>query len=67
MKQTRKDRCTKETILEEQKRLKKEPDMIDVKSWSYYVVEQKEEKKQDKKQDYKKKKSTHKKQSRNVK
>ena len=59
--------CTKETILEEQKILKKEPDMIDVKSWSYYIVEQKEEKKQEKKQDYKKKKSTHKKQNRNVK
>ena len=62
MKQTRKDRCTKDTILEEQKRLKEEPNMINVKTW-IYVVEQKEEKKQD----YKKKKSTHKKQSRNVK
>ena len=51
----RKDRCTKETILEEQERLKKEPNIINVKTWSY-VVEQKEEKKQDKKQDYKKKK-----------
>ena len=60
------NKCTKETILEEQKRLKKEPDIINVKTWSY-VVEQKEEKKHDKKQDYKKKKSTHKKQSRNVK
>lgn len=66
MKQTRKDRCTKDTILEEQKRLKEEPNMIDVKTWSY-VVEQKEEKKQEKKQDYKKKKSTHKKRNRNVK
>lgn len=66
MKQTRKEKCTKETILEEQKRLKKEPFMINAKTWSY-VVEQKEEKKQDKKQDYKKKKSTHKKQNRNVK
>lgn len=63
----KKQKATKQTIIEEQKRLKKEPDMIDVKSWSYYVVEQKEEKKQDKKQDYKKKKSTHKKQNRNVK
>ena len=58
--------CTKETILEEQKILKKEPNIIDVKTWSY-IVEQKEEKKQDKKQNYKKKKSTHKKQNRNVK
>jgi hypothetical protein len=67
MKQTRKEKCTKETILEEQKRLKKEPYMINVNTWSYVVIEQKEEKKQDKKQDYKKKKSTHKKQNRNVK
>ena len=41
MKQTRKDRCTKETILEEQARLKKEPFMLDdVDKWMYYVREE---------------------------
>lgn len=36
----RKDRCTKETILEEQARLKKEPFMLDdVKNWTYIVKE----------------------------
>ena len=36
----RKDRATKETILEEQARLKKEPFMLDdVKNWTYIVKE----------------------------
>ena len=37
----RKDRATKETILEEQARLKKEPFMLDdVKNWTYIVREE---------------------------
>ena len=36
-----KTKCTKQTILEEQERLKKEPEMLDdVKNWTYIVKEE---------------------------
>lgn len=53
-------KCTKQTILEEQARLKKEPFMIKVETWSY-VVEDKKEVKTEEKPKPKHKKSSSKK------
>lgn len=51
----RKEKATREEILKNQEIIKKEPEFINVKTWSYVVNEKKQEKKQEKKR-YKKRK-----------
>ena len=55
----RKEKATREEILKNQEIIKKEPEFINVKTWSYVVDEKKQEKKQENKQEkkrYKKRK-----------
>lgn len=54
-------KCTKQTILEEQARLKKEPFMIKAETWSYVVEDKKEVKTEEKPKPKRNKKSSSKK------
>lgn len=52
----RKEKATREEILKNQEIIKKEPEFINVKTWSYVLKEEKKQEKKQEKKRYKKRK-----------